>query len=73
MTGMTGSPDDFTRKIDVLEVTSAGTPAGMLTLVLGEQLCCISCGHVSTRWQVPAAEPVAGQQPCGNGSPDPGE
>jgi hypothetical protein len=73
MTFMTGSPDGFTRKIDVLAMTAAGSPAAMLTLVLGEQLCCIACGHVSTRWQVPAAEPAADQQWCGNSSPDPGE
>lgn len=73
MTFMTGSPDDFTRKIDVLAMTEAGSPQGMLTLVLGEQLSCMSCGHVSTRWQVPSGEPVAEPQRCEGGRPDPGE
>ena len=72
MTFMTGSPDEFTRKIDVLAMTAASDSVGMLTLVLGENLCCPGCGRVSTRWEVPAAEPASDQQPC-DGRPDPGE
>lgn len=70
MTFMTGSPDEFARKIDVLEMLAATTGGGMLSLVLGEQLCCMNCGHISTRWQVPAAEPASQQR---ENTPDPGE
>jgi len=73
MTFMTGSPDEFAQKIDVLEVTAAGTADGMLTLVLGERLCCPGCSRVSTRWEVPATEPATQWKPCNNTRPDPGE
>jgi hypothetical protein len=70
---MTGSPDDFTKRIDVLALTGPGTQEGMLTLVLGEQLHCPGCGRLSTRWEIPATDPVPQQEPCEDGRPDPGE
>jgi hypothetical protein len=73
MTFMTVSPDEFAQKIDVLAVTAATTAGGMLTFVLGEQLCCANCGHISTRWQVPAVEPASQQREDCDGRPDPGE
>jgi hypothetical protein len=38
------------------ELSTAATPGGMLTLVLAEQMCCIRCGTVSARWQIPAGD-----------------
>lgn len=74
MTYMTGSQsEDFTRKIDVLAMTSAGTGEGILTLVLGEQLCCLGCGRVSTHWQIPSAEIPGQRAPVEGARVDPGE
>jgi hypothetical protein len=58
---MTGSPpNDSLGKIVVLDVGAAVTAEGMATFVLGEQLHCIGCGRVSTRWQIPAPSTVPG-------------
>jgi hypothetical protein len=64
MTVMTVSPDDFTHKIDVLQLSTAATAGGMLALVLAEQMCRINCGTVSARWQIPAGDVPTPRKPA---------
>ncbi len=64
---MTGSPpNDSLGQIEILDIRAAVTSEGMLTLVLGEQLCCVDCGRISTRWQIAGASTVPGpRRPAG--------
>ena len=61
---MTGSPpNDSLEKITVLDVVPAVNSDGMVTFVLGEQLCCLGCGRISTRWQIPGPAVPAVPEP----------